>query len=268
MNAPDAKTQAAWQPLTFKGVAAFAGGTMSQLLLIQIVVALLAGSTVIWLVHRAWFPTIEEAINALPPQGELRFGQLLWTGDASARLAEGRFLALTVDLDHAGKVRSPAHIQIEFGRTDFRVYSLLGSCQGSYPRGQSLAFNQTELRPWWGAWAPAILMITGLGVAAGLLVIWAGLATLYTLPVWLAGIFADRQCSLGGSWRLAGAALMPGALLTCAAILLYGGGRLDLLQLAAIGVAHVMLGWVYLILSLLRLPRLEEAEAARRNPFA
>ena len=43
MNAPNGKTQVAWQPLTVSGVAAFAGGTLSRLLLAQLVVALLAG---------------------------------------------------------------------------------------------------------------------------------------------------------------------------------------------------------------------------------
>lgn len=268
MNAPNGKTQVAWQPLTVSGVAAFAGGTLSRLLLAQLVVALLAGSAVIWFVHQAWFPVIDKAIDCLPPQGELRSGQLNWAGDSPVCLAEGRFLALIVDLDHAGKARSPAHVQVEFGRADYRIYSLLGSCGGLYPRGRSLAFNRTQLGPWWGAWAPAILIMAGLLAVAGLMVIWACLATVYALPVWLVGIFADRQCSLAGSWRLAGAALMPGALLMGAAILLHGWGKLDLLGLAAAGAAHVVIGWLYLCVSPLRLPRQAEAIAAGRNPFA
>jgi len=268
MNASDGKTQVAWQPLTASGVAAFAGGTLSQLLLAQLVVALLAGSAVMWFAHRAWFPVIHKAIDRLPPEGELRAGQLNWAGDSPVCLAEGRFLALVVDLDHAGKARSPAHVHVEFGRADYRILSLLGSCGGLYPRGRSLAFNRTELGPWWGAWAPAILIMAGLLAAAVLMVIWACLATVYALPVWLVGIFADRQCSLAGSWRLAGAALMPGALLMCAAILLYGWGKLDLLGLAAAGAAHVVIGWLYLCGSPLRLARQEEAITAGRNPFA
>jgi len=84
----------------------------------------------------------------------------------------------------------------------------------------------------------------------------------------LVGFFADRQCSLGASWRLAGAALMPGALLTCGAILLYGLGTLDLVRLAAAGAAHWVIGWVYLFVSPLCLPRRAEKTAARVNPFA
>jgi len=86
--------------------------------------------------------------------------------------------------------------------------------------------------------------------------------------VWLVAFLADRQCSLGGGWRLAGAALMPGALLMCSAIVLYGWGAYDLVRLAAAGAAHVVIGWLYLCVSLLRLPPYEKTTAVRENPFA
>lgn len=259
--------QFAWQPLTPGGVAAFADARLRQLLLVQLVVALLVGGVVIWFVHGAWFPTIDKAIRHLPSQGELRFGRLDWPGDSPVCLAEGRFLALVIDLDHGGTARTPAHVQVEFGRTDYKIYSLLGHIQRPYPRRWVLAFNGTELGPWWGAWTPAILAIVGLLVVAGLMASWACLATVYAVPVWLTGFFADRRCGLGGSWRLAGAALMPGAFLMCGAIVLYGWGAFDLVRLAVAGTAHLVLGWVYLFLSPLRLPRHQTATAAKENPF-
>ena len=268
MNASVGKAPFAWQPLTPRGAAAFAGATLGQLLLVQLVVALLVGGAVIWFVHRAWFPTIDEAIRRLPPQGELRSGRLHWAGDSPVCLAEGRFLSLVVDLTHAGRTRSPAHVQVEFGRADYKINSLLGHIQRSYPRGWAVAFNGTELGPWWGAWAPAILAMVGVLAVAALLASWACLAAVYAVPVWLVAFLADRQCSLSGSWRLAGAALMPGALLMCGAILLYGWGAFDLVRLAAAGAAHVVVGWVYLFVSPLRLPRYEKATASEENPFA
>ena len=217
--------------------------------------------------HQAWFPTIGEAIHQLPPQGDLRSGRLDWQGETPSRLAEGRFLAFAVDLDHTGEARSPAHVAVEFGRTDCKVFSLLGYVQGAYPRGWAVAFNRTELGPWWGAWAPAILAIVAGLVVAGLMLSWACLATVYFLPAWLVGFFANRDLSLRGSWRLAGAALMPGALLLCAAILLYGWGVLDAVRLAVTAAAHLVIGWIYLFLSPLCLPR-HPAAAAKENPFA
>jgi hypothetical protein len=266
MNVSVEKAQFAWQPLTVRGVAAFARAPLGRLLIVQFIVALVAAGTVVWFLHKAWFPQISEAIRQLPPQGELRSGRMDWQGANPARLAEGRFLALVVDLDHTGEARSPAHVQVEFGRTNCMFFSLLGYVQGAYPRGWAVAFNRTELGPWWGAWAPAILAtVMGL-VVVGLMVAWACLATVYSLPVWLVGFFANRDLSLRGSWRLAGAALMPGALFMCAVVVLYGCGAVDLVRLAVAGALHLVVAWVYLIISPLCLPR-HPAVAVNANPF-
>ncbi len=267
MNTSSAPTPFAWQPLTGRGVAAFASAPLGRLLLVQFLVALLAASSVVWFLQKAWFPTIGQAIRQLPAQGELRSGTLEWAGDSPVRLAEGRWLAVAVDLDHAGKARSPAHVQVEFGRTDLEIYSLLGCVRCAYPRGWAVAFSRTELQPWWEAWAPAILAMAGAAVLGGLMMTWAALATVYFLPVWLAGFFADRDLSVGGSWRLAGAALMPGALLLCIAVLLYAWGVLDPLRVAVAGAAHLVVGWVYLVAGTRCRPP-HPAAAAKENPFA
>jgi hypothetical protein len=267
MNASDDKEPIAWQPLTAGGVASFARAPLGRLLLVQMIVALVAAGTVVCFLQECWFPTIGEAIRGLPAQGEIRAAFLDWSGPSPARLAEGRFLAIAVDLDHTGEARSPAHIQVEFGRRDFKVYSLLGNLQSAYPHLRRVAFNRTELWPWWGAWVPAILAIVAGLVVGGLMTCWACLATAYCLPAWLIGFFANRDCSLGGSWRLAGAALMPGALLMCVVVVLYGWGVLDIVRLAAVGAMHLLVGWVYLVVSPLRLPR-NPAVVAKDNPFA
>jgi hypothetical protein len=267
MNVSVEQAKLAWQPLTTRGVAAFARASLGRLLLVQFIVALIAAGSVVWFLHQAWFPAIGDAIRQLPPQGELRSGRLNWQGATPSRLAEGRFLAFVVDLDHTGTARSPAHVQVEFGRTDCKVFSLLGYVQGKYPPNRALAFNRTELGPWWGAWAPALLAIVAGLVVAGLMLSWACLATVYFLPVWLVGFFANRDLSLQGSWCLAGAALMPGALFLCAAIFLYGWGALDLVRLAVAATVHVVMGWVYLFASPFWLPR-HPAAVVKANPFA
>ena len=267
MNTSADPAPMAWQPLTPRGVGAFARASLGRLMLVQLIVAILVAGTVVWVLHECWFPTISEAIRGLPPQGEIRNALLDWAGNSPARLAEGRFLAIAVDLDHTGEARSPAHVQVEFGRGDFRVYSLLGDFQSAYPHTRPLAFNHTALWPWWGAWAPAILAIAAGLVVGGLMVCWACLATVYCLPAWLVGFFTNRDCSLAGSWRLAGAALMPGALLMCGFLVLYGWGVLDIVRLAAAGAMHLLVGWVYLFVSPLGLPR-HPAAVAKGNPFA
>ena len=94
------------------------------------------------------------------------------------------------------------------------------------------------------------------------------LATLYCLVARMHAFFKDRQLTVLGSWKLAAAALLPGALLTAAGIVLYGLGLIDLLQFLFLWALHLMVGWVYLFVSPLRLPRASDAAAAPRDPFA
>ena len=267
MDSSDETAPVAWQPFTPRGVAAFALATLGRLLVVQLVVAIVAAASVVWFLHHSLFPTICEAIDQLPAEGEIRFGRLDWHGDSPVTLAEGSFLALTVDLQHSGQARSPAYFQVEFGEKEFEVYSLLGFVRVTYPKGWIVALNRQEALPWWGAWSPAILGLTAEGVIAGLLVTWTLLATLYAVPVWLLGYFANRQLSLGGSWRLSGAALMPGALLMSGAICCYGSGAFDLIQLAVAMGAHLVMGWFHLVAAPLRLPMISEAAVDKGNPF-
>jgi hypothetical protein len=266
MSASDDKAQIAWQPLTTRGVAAFAGASLGRLLLVQLIVALLTAGVVVWFLQQCWFPTVGEAILALPPQGEIRNGILIWSGPSRCLLAEGRFLGIAVDPKHTGEVRSTAHMQVEFGRAEFKIRCLLWQGEVAYPHNKPIAFNRAELWPWWGAWRPAILAMAAAAVVAGMMATWAFLATLYCLPAWLIGLFANRECSLGGSWRLAGAALLPGALLMCVALCLYGLGVLDLLRLTLAAAMHMVVGWICLALSPLRLPRATPA-GIKSNPF-
>lgn len=266
MDASAGKPQFAWQPLTPRGVAAFAQASLGRLLLVQFIFALLATAIVVWFAHRAWFPTISEAIGQLPSQGAIRAGALDWRGDSPARLAEGRFLAFSVDLQHEGRARSPAHVQIEFGQADFKIFSLFGFVENAYPQGKTIAFNRPELEPWWGAWKPPISALVAASVLAGLMLSWAVLAMICFLPAWLVGFFTNRSLSLGGSWRLAGAAQMPGALFLTAAIFCYGLGMLDPLRLVLAAGLHFVSGWIYILLAPLSLPRHPDA-APTVDPF-
>src|ERR1039458_3616318 len=115
----------AWEPLTPRGVAAFARANLGRLLLVQFIVALLAAAAIVWFFDDGFFPAISEAIQKLPADGEIRFGRLDWHGDPSQMLAEGKFLAFDVDLNHSGQIHSTADVQIEFGKDSIRISSLL-----------------------------------------------------------------------------------------------------------------------------------------------
>jgi len=256
----------AWEPLTPRGVAAFARARLGRLLVVQFIVAVLAASAVDCFLDMGCFPTISAAVKQLPDQGEIRANRLNWHGESPMLLAEGGFLAFDVDLEHAGQIHSPAQVQIEFGKESVRVFSLLGYREWDYPSGWIVAFNRTDLEPLWGAWKPDILAIATGAVIAGLMLSWAVLATIYFLPVWLICFFAERDLNFRQSWRLAGAALMPGALLLTAAIAFYALGALDLIQMSFALGAHLVLGWIYLFISPLFLTRASPAE--KQNPFS
>lgn len=265
MNA-EGRSTFAWEPFTPRGVAAFAHAPLGRLLLVQLLVALLAAASVTWFLDDSVFPVIQTAIQNLPDQGEIRSGKLDWRGASPKLLAEGRFLAFDVDLNHDGKINSTADVQIEFGQEEIWSFALLGYAEIPYPDGQIISFNRTDLDPLWGAWRSTILFGAALAAATGLLASWGILATLYFLPVWLLGFFVNRDLNFRRSWKLSGAALLPGALLMAAGILLYDFGAVDLVQFGFIFAAHLVLGWLYLFVSLLFVPGIPAA-LPKGNPF-
>ena len=258
----------AWEPVTPWGVAAFSRAKVGRLLIFQLIVALVACASVLWLLNNGYFPTVSKALEKLPDKGEIRSGKLDWLGEPRQLLAENRLSAFNVDLEHSGQLRVPAHFQFEFGAETLRVYSSLNFFTDvPYSEGWIFAFNRSELVPKWGAWRLPILVLTAIAVMIWLMLTWTILATVYAVPVWLYGFYINRELTLRGSWKLAGAALMPGALVMAATFLLYDFGLFDLLTLTVIMGSHILLGWIYLGVSPLFLPRHPTEAGRKRNPF-
>ena len=260
----------AWEPVTPRGVAAFARASFSRLFLVHALVAGLATCAVIFFLEQGIFPTLDDAIEALPEQGSILHGQLQWSGDSPALLAEGNILAFDVDLDHSGDLRSPADFQFEFGTNTVIILSLFGPAEFDYPPDYApntfIPANRTDLRPIWDAWRPDLVGLVAVGTFVGLLVTWFILATVYCLPVWLIGFFANRQLGLLASWRLAGASLMPGAILFSCTLVAYELGVCDLLQFLYVFGLHFVVGWIYLFVAPMFLNR-GGPTPAKGNPF-
>ncbi len=264
---PEENTRFAWEPVTPAGVAAFADASLRRLWLVQLLVAIFCAAAVLWFMYTGWFPVIQSGIRQLPSRGAIRFGRLQWQGENPAKLADNHFLGFTVDLRHEGSVRSPAHLEAQFGEKEVVLWSLFGALDVPYPRGYAIAFNRDELEPWWGAWSPAILAISAGAVVAGLMLSWAMLALLYSIVAWLTAFFANRKLGVVGSYRLCGAALMPGALIMIIAIVVYGLGGLDIVRLLITFAAHLVLGWAYVIASVFWRPKVLDLSVAKGNPF-
>lgn len=255
----------AWEPFTPRGVAAFARASFQRLFIVQAVLALIAAGAVVWLLSDGIYPLINAAISSLPDQGSIQGGQLDWRQDSPVMLAESDILAISVDMDHTGTLRSPADFQVEFGRNTVSFFSLFGELDLNYPTGYTIAFNQPGTRPVWGAWAPNILALAAIATFFGLLLLWAVMATFYCGPLRLICFFADRGLNWSACWRLAGAALMPGAMLMSLSLVLYDLRVFDLVKLFFAFGMHLVLGWIYLFVSPLFLNRSEPAE--KGNPF-
>jgi hypothetical protein len=248
-------------------VAAFSRASMGRLLLVQLLIALLVAGSVIWFLAAAWSPVIREAIRQLPDTGAIEGQRLQSPHDSTAPLADNRFLSIVVDMAGTGAPSRAADLRVEFRRDNFTCCSLLGCLTFSYPRGQTVQFNRPELESRRIAWQSTLYVAAGIGVVAWLFASWLLLATLYWPVVRLYAFFKDRQLTLAGSWKLAAAALLPGALLVTAGLVLYGLGVIDLLRFLLLWGLHLMLGWVYLFISPLCLPRTADAVLASPNPF-
>jgi hypothetical protein len=255
---------AAWQPLTPKGIAAFAHTGFGRLFLLQMIFALLAAGASIWFLRAAWFPAVREAIRNLPATGAIRSGQLEIGTIAAERFVTNRFLTFAVDIDSSRRYSYAADMFVIFRPAHFEVCSLFGCADFWYPIREA-PFNRLELEAKWGAWEPVLLGIAAAATALGLLFAWWVLATCYFLFVWTLAFFLDRQLTLGGSWRLCAAALLPGALLLTAGIVAYGLGGLDLIRLVIIALLHVIVPWGLIFFATSALPHATAALAV--NPF-
>jgi hypothetical protein len=255
----------AWEPLTPRGVAAFARASFERLFVVQSVFALIAAGAVAWLLSDGIFPVIDDAIEELPDAGSIHGGRLDWRDVSPVVLAEGKILSIGVDLNHEGQLRLPSDFQLEFGRDSLVIISLLGEAELDYPSDYFIAANHRDARPAWGAWSPNFLALAAIGTFFGLLITWAVLATIYFLPVWLICFFANRDLDLRASWKLAAAALMPGGAFMSLAVVLYELGWFDLVQFSFAFGMHLVIGWIYLFVSPMFLNRVLPSE--KKNPF-
>jgi hypothetical protein len=260
-------SRAAWQPFTFGGLAAFARAGLGRLLLVELVVALLVSGSAVWFLRRACAPVVLQVIQELPETARITNGRLAGIDDTL--IAQTKFLAIAVTPDTSGQIGQSADFQVQFRPTDFRIGSVFQPDWGwefDYAPGATLNLGRSNLEPWWGAWHPILLAGAGLAVLVLLFGIWALLASIYTLPAKFFAWFMDRQLSWGGAWRMSAASLLPGAVLMGAALFLYSCQAVDLIGLAVVFAAHLLLGWVCLGGGAWACPRLHP-DILKQNPF-
>ncbi|MBI3874551.1 MAG: hypothetical protein HY300_00975 [Verrucomicrobia bacterium] len=261
----------ACQPLTFNGTAAFAGAKLSRVLLVQLVFAVVVAACFMAFLAIAWVPVIRAAVHELPEDGAMiREEKLHWPDKEARVLSENSRLAFVVDPADEDGLGRVADLQIELCPDRVKLRSELGFMDVPYPAGCVIALNRATLDPWWGAREPWLVAIAGGAMAAKLFLSWWLLALLYAPVVKLLAFFATRDVTWRGAWRVACAALLPGALLMAGGILLYGLEVISLPWLVFLVVAPAVVGWVYLIGAPFRLakkPAAPATPAKHVNPF-
>jgi hypothetical protein len=265
-NEPPLTPRQAWQPFTPRGVAAFAHATASRLFLVQLFVAAVIAFALVLCLRATWLPVVREAIAHLPETGVIRRGELSLAGGPNQRLAGNAQLALSLALSEERDGGSAADLEIRFEKNRVALCGHLGCGWWTYDPRYIIAFNRLELEPWWGAWRGPLLGATALLTVAVLLVLWWMVGLLYLPLVKFIAFFTDRAVTWGGAWRVATAALLPGALLLAVGLLLYGAGLLDLFRFTLLYLLHIMAGLVFVVTSPLFLPK-HFSQGKGGNPF-
>jgi hypothetical protein len=152
---------------------------------------------------------------------------------------------------------------------------LFGYRDFAYPSGADIPLGRSTVQAWWGAWEPFVTMACLGLVTVGLLVVWVGVGALLVLPLRIYTVLLDRSLTLGGAWRLAVAALLPGGLLVGLALGAYVLRRLALAELVLGHAVQVLVSVIYLMIAPTRLPPARSGEleltaggrGERTNPF-
>jgi hypothetical protein len=258
------------QPFSIGGIAAFGQSGLRRLLFTQLLVGIVCAGAVLWGFAIAWMPVLQAAIENLPAHAAISGGELAWPGPAAMVLAENQTLSIAVDLDGGGDLGAAGDLQFEFGRSELRARSLLGYVAIAYSSTGTIPLNRQQLDPWWGAWKPALLAGLFLGTFVFLMAFWSVLALGFALPVRILAFYLDRDLKGWGAWKVAGAALMPGAMMMSVAILGYAYQQITLVHLLAAAGLHLILGLFLVAISPAWLPRQDMPLGPRprsRNPF-
>lgn len=232
-------------PTTFGGIATLAAGPPARLFGWQVLIAVTSAAIIVWAFQATWGRALQHAVTSLPAGGEIRQGALVWESQAPLLLHQGSFLSLVIDPQGTREMGLASDVTLSLEATHLGIRSLFGWTRMPYPRHGQLSLSRTEVSAHLAAWRTPALALLGVLIGLALAIAWLALALLYAPFLAAAAFLTGRPLSLRNAWRLAQAALLPGALLMSAAIALYASRQLSLIGLLAAVPLHLVAGWIF-----------------------
>ena len=252
---PRGKSEIAFLPFTFGGIAHFGYARKAFLFTVELVIALLCSLSILWFVCDAYFPIVGQAIDSLPEEEvSITNNRLVWD-ERDGVLAQSPKLAISINAyGGPGKV-TDSDLTLELAMRSFKIHCINGYYTEIPYQIDRFPLNHQRVTSWWKAWmGPLIFWVIFISFCS-LVLIWQVLSFLYMFGVKLLAWATRRQVEWTGAYMLSGASLMPGALLMTAGILCYSIGCISLEGLGIFAAAHIVLAWIFLLISTLLLPK-------------
>jgi len=253
-------------PVTPRAIAASKNFKTINFLAYWIFYAVVCSLAITFVFERCVIASISRAINKLPQSGEIVSGKLNnWETNSNTALVEGKFISIYVNSSDEEDISDDADLQIVFARGELRLRSLLGWLTVKYSERLNFPLNYRQLWPVWGAYQTAVIAVVFLSSVVFLLLIWTFLAFSYSLLLIVFARILNRMTGgKSGAFKIAGSSLIPGALIMIFGLLTYSFGYIDLITLLIVFCSHIVMAWIYLLLSLFSLPKIPED---KENPF-
>jgi len=239
----------AFFPFTFGGVARFGKTNRSFLFSVQVLVAVATMFCVLTFFCSCYFPVINGSIQKLPQDSVgIQNGELHWNIKGKL-LDQNKFLAITVD-ESGQAVGAESDCLISITKDRLRIANNCGyHSLIPYPRDFSFSLNKNDIYPWWLAWRIPMLFLIAIASILSLFIVWQVLSAIYSpLIKGIAWVYR-KKITWSGAYALAGAALMPGAVIMCLSIVGYTGRLYSLEGLVIAMPLHLIVGWVFLLIS-------------------
>jgi hypothetical protein len=232
-------------PTTFRGVASLARAPGWWLFFWHVATAAVSAAVVVWALDTTWGRALIHAAASLPDHGAVRNGILDWRAPSPAHLHQGSSLGIVIDPQGRRDTGLSADVTLCLEARGFAVKSLFGWIEGPYPPGADIPLSRLEVSGLIAAWRTPVLVALGVLIFAGLWTTWAAMATIYAAIIWVLTCVAGRTLPFRVAWRLAGAALVPAALIMSAAVALYATRQLGFPGLLLAVPGHILAGWLF-----------------------